>query len=113
MEAILSWLGANWLYLLGVIFTLVGTFGFLIFLRGMFLGINQLIYIDGHAEHVGHAQTRVTWGFLIMLTTFEWWVLLRAILAAFGVGSVNVGLTAAIFLPYAVIVAAILLRKKE
>ena len=107
MTGALIWFFNNWLYAVGVILSFIAAFGFLIFLRGFLLGLNQVLYIDANAEHLDHARTRATWGFLIMLNIFVFWVFVRGIAALMGQTSVNAPLTFWILGIYALLVAII------
>jgi hypothetical protein len=93
MEASLLWVSNHILYILGVFFSFFAAVGFLIFLRGFLIGLNQLVYIDSHEEHLSEARARATWGTLIMITVFIGWVVVEAIAALFGKATINTTLT--------------------
>jgi hypothetical protein len=87
-----AWFAANWFYFLGVVLSFVGALGFLTFLRGFGLGLNQIFYIDGHAEHVNHARIHAVQGLVIMVQMFVIWVVIKMAAAFLGFGQVNMAL---------------------
>ena len=82
----------NWLFVVGAALSFVAAIGFLTFFRGFALGLNQIVYIDGHEEHVAHARVYAVQGFIIMYQVFVVWVTIRMLGALIGYGSVNMGL---------------------
>ncbi len=104
MSNFILWLITNPLFFIGAIISLVACMGFLIFLRGFLLGLNQLFYIDGHDDFVALARVRITWGLVLMVNMFVLWVAIRGFATLLGYDTVNPGTTMRILVPYALIV---------
>ena len=104
MSTFILWLIANPLFFIGAIISFVACLGFLIFLRGFLLGLNQLFYIDGHDDFVALARIRVTWGLVLMVNMFVLWVAVRGVATLLGFDTVEAGTTMRILVPYALVV---------
>ena len=106
MDALLLWILHNWFYCIGVLLAFVAAFGFLIFLRGFLLGLNQVYFIDSNAEYLDLARIRVSWGLLLMIQAFVAWVFVAGVASLFGYGQVHTQATEWILGIYLLIVVA-------
>jgi len=105
MNEFIPWILANPLFCIGSIISLVAAIGFLIFLRGFLLGLHQILYIDGHDEHIEHARLRVSWGLVLMINMFVLWVFVRGFATVLGFDNADLGATGSILAFYAALVA--------
>jgi len=75
---------ANPFGLVPLLLACFAAYGFLIFVRGFFGSMKHTLTLNGHKEHVSHAQVRAVWGVLVMLTAFILWQVYKTIAAAVG-----------------------------
>ena len=90
----------NWYWFVGAVLAFFAVFGFLWFMSGVLLGLNQIFYIDGHEEHVNRARARAVSGFFTMLNIFVIWVAVRMVATLFGADTVDLGGAFSILLTY-------------
>ncbi len=100
----LYWIFANALFCVGSVIAFIACIGFLIFLRGVLLGITQVFYLDGHDDHVGHARVNSVWGVVIMVNMFALWVLIRGVATMLNFDNANLPATGKILVAYAILV---------
>jgi len=64
---------------IGLVFAVVGAWGFAQFCRGFFTGLPHLFTQSMHEEHLEHHRHSAMHGAMLMLYTFILWEIVRAI----------------------------------
>jgi hypothetical protein len=64
-------------YYIGVMFALVGAFGFVLMLSGAAPAAKHLLLHDGHKEHMDHYRHRASSGVAILVEAFFLWEIIR------------------------------------
>lgn len=62
---------------LGILFAVLSTFAFLLFLRGFLSGAIYLVNLNGNDDFLRPARQRVLWAFLLLVLFFCVWEFLR------------------------------------
>ncbi|HVY72428.1 MAG TPA: hypothetical protein VG984_00010 [Candidatus Paceibacterota bacterium] len=77
-----------------IVFAFLATIAFLIFLRGFLGSIGNVFKMNGHDEHVAHAQVRQVWGLFLLAMVFAVWEMTRTVASWIGFhdgGQTNLG----------------------
>lgn len=69
---------------LEILFAFLAAFAFLIFLRGFLGSIGNIFKMNGHDEHVQHAQVRQFWGVILLAAVFVVWEIVRTVASWLG-----------------------------
>lgn len=67
-----------------MVFAFLATIAFLIFLRGFLGSIGNVFKMNGHDEHVAHAQVRQVWGLFLLAMIFAIWEMTRTVVSWIG-----------------------------
>lgn len=84
MDAILNAFFADPLQYIGLVFSFIAGIGAILFIVGFFAGIPHMFTQSANEEHQEHHRLRITWGTMILFTTFIIWELVKIAATFFG-----------------------------